>query len=209
MLRSTHFCESVAAEVRAAEDVDRLAIDAAREQAHVPAGLLGQELLHRLQAREPLLRHVPEEEADGRGVLHAEAVHRLARDVGRDLQRAASALLDAQARRDATELALVGDAVVGVAASGDLAEEQGRLASVVGVRRRAHGRHAREVARDDGVGGRAAHAAARPLAARALVRFLEWNFLGPVGQLGNSDAKVANLGSLLDPAAVGVHVPEN
>ena len=41
------------------------------------------------------------------------------------------------------------------------------------------------------------------------MRFLEWNFLGPVGQLGNSDAKVANLGSLLDPAAVGVHVPEN
>ena len=41
------------------------------------------------------------------------------------------------------------------------------------------------------------------------MRFLEWNFVGPVGQLGYDDAKVANLGSLLDPAATGVHVPEN
>ncbi len=32
----------------------------------------------------------------------------------------------------------------------------------------------------------------------SIVRFLEFNFLGPVGQLGHNDAKVANLGSLLD-----------
>lgn len=43
----------------------------------------------------------------------------------------------------------------------------------------------------------------------SVVRFLEYNFLGPTGQLGYNDAKVANLGSLLDPNATGVPVPEN
>jgi phospholipase C len=42
----------------------------------------------------------------------------------------------------------------------------------------------------------------------SIVRFLEYDFLGPVGQLGHDDAKVANIGSLLDPSATGVHVPE-
>lgn len=42
----------------------------------------------------------------------------------------------------------------------------------------------------------------------SVVRFLEYNFIGPVGQLGHNDAKVANLGSLLDPSRTGVHVPE-
>ena len=42
----------------------------------------------------------------------------------------------------------------------------------------------------------------------SVVRFLEFNFLGPVGQLGHNDAKVSNLGSLLDPTKTGVHVPE-
>jgi phospholipase C len=42
----------------------------------------------------------------------------------------------------------------------------------------------------------------------SVVRFLEYNFVGPVGQLGHNDAKVANIGSLLDPASTGVHVPE-
>lgn len=43
----------------------------------------------------------------------------------------------------------------------------------------------------------------------SVVKFLEWNFLGgKTGQLGGRDAVVANLGSLLDPAATGVAVPE-
>jgi phospholipase C len=42
----------------------------------------------------------------------------------------------------------------------------------------------------------------------SVVRFLEYNFLGPVGQLGHNDARVANLGSLLDPNTTGIHVPE-
>jgi len=42
----------------------------------------------------------------------------------------------------------------------------------------------------------------------SVVRFLEWNFLGATGQLGARDALVHNLGSLLDPAAVGVVVPD-
>ena len=42
----------------------------------------------------------------------------------------------------------------------------------------------------------------------SIVRFLEYNFVGPVGQLGHNDAKVHNIGSLLDPNATGVHVPE-
>lgn len=42
----------------------------------------------------------------------------------------------------------------------------------------------------------------------SIVRFLEYNFIGPVGQLGYNDAKVHNIGSLLDPNATTVHVPE-
>ena len=42
----------------------------------------------------------------------------------------------------------------------------------------------------------------------AFVRFLEYNFIGKVGQLGYNDAKVANIGSMLDAKAVGVPVPE-
>jgi len=42
----------------------------------------------------------------------------------------------------------------------------------------------------------------------SIVRFLEYNFLGPVGQLGYNDAKVHNIGSLLDPTVTVVHVPE-
>lgn len=42
----------------------------------------------------------------------------------------------------------------------------------------------------------------------SIVRFLEYNFLGPVGQLGANDAKVHNIGSLLDKTAVGIPVPE-
>ncbi|MFO0575188.1 MAG: alkaline phosphatase family protein [Polyangia bacterium] len=43
----------------------------------------------------------------------------------------------------------------------------------------------------------------------SIVRFLEYNFVGKVGQLGYSDAKVANIGSLLDEKAVGFPVPAN
>lgn len=43
----------------------------------------------------------------------------------------------------------------------------------------------------------------------SVVRFLEYNFLGPVGQLGHNDAKVHNLGSLLDPAKTGVVIPSD
>jgi phospholipase C len=42
----------------------------------------------------------------------------------------------------------------------------------------------------------------------SIVRFLEYNFVGPVGQLGARDAKVNNLGSLLDPKATGIVIPE-
>jgi phospholipase C len=42
----------------------------------------------------------------------------------------------------------------------------------------------------------------------SLVRFLEYNFVGPTGQLGANDAKVANIGGLLDPATTGIVVPE-
>jgi phospholipase C len=45
----------------------------------------------------------------------------------------------------------------------------------------------------------------------SIVKFVEWNWLGgasgTTGQLGGRDASVANLGSLLDPAATGVAVP--
>ena len=43
----------------------------------------------------------------------------------------------------------------------------------------------------------------------SIVRFLENNFVGKVGQLGYNDAKVANIGSMLDAKAVGFPVPEN
>ena len=42
----------------------------------------------------------------------------------------------------------------------------------------------------------------------SVVRFLEWNFLGPVGQLGQNDGKVNNLGSLLDQTRTGIPIPE-
>lgn len=42
----------------------------------------------------------------------------------------------------------------------------------------------------------------------SVVKFLEWNFLGATGQLGARDANVNNIGSLLDPNATGVVVPE-
>jgi phospholipase C len=43
----------------------------------------------------------------------------------------------------------------------------------------------------------------------SVVKFIEWNWLAmQTGQLGGRDATVANLGSLLDPAATGVTVPE-
>ena len=44
----------------------------------------------------------------------------------------------------------------------------------------------------------------------SIVRFLEWNFLGAarMGGLGHRDVVVHSLGSLLDPAQVGVPVPE-
>ena len=41
----------------------------------------------------------------------------------------------------------------------------------------------------------------------SVVRFLEYNFLGAVGQLGHNDARVKNLGSLLDPAKTGILIP--
>jgi phospholipase C len=42
----------------------------------------------------------------------------------------------------------------------------------------------------------------------SVVRFLEYNFLGPVGQLGGNDAKVNNIGSLLDREQTGIPIPE-
>ena len=47
-----------------------------------------------------------------------------------------------------------------------------------------------------------------PLEHSSVVRFLEWNFLGPVGQLGARDTVVHGLGSLLDADRVGLPVPE-
>ena len=41
----------------------------------------------------------------------------------------------------------------------------------------------------------------------SILRFLEYNFVGPVGQLGYSDAIVNNLGSLLDPSTTGIVIP--
>jgi phospholipase C len=42
----------------------------------------------------------------------------------------------------------------------------------------------------------------------SVVRFLEYNFIGQVGQLGFNDAKVHNIGSLLDPTQTGIPIPE-
>jgi phospholipase C len=42
----------------------------------------------------------------------------------------------------------------------------------------------------------------------SIVKFIEWNWLGATGQLKTRDQEVNNLGSLLDPAATGVAVPE-
>jgi phospholipase C len=47
-----------------------------------------------------------------------------------------------------------------------------------------------------------------PMEHSSIVRFLEYNFVGGVGQLSGNDAKVHNLGSLLDPKATGVVIPE-
>ena len=43
----------------------------------------------------------------------------------------------------------------------------------------------------------------------SVVRFLEYNFLGPryAGALGHRDAAVANIGSLLDPTKTGIVIP--
>jgi hypothetical protein len=44
----------------------------------------------------------------------------------------------------------------------------------------------------------------------SLVKLIEWNWLGgATGQLKGRDAVVANVGSVLDPAATGAAVPEN
>ncbi|MFO0653075.1 MAG: alkaline phosphatase family protein [Polyangiales bacterium] len=43
----------------------------------------------------------------------------------------------------------------------------------------------------------------------SIVKFLEFNFLGATGQLSARDAVVNNIGSLLDPTATGMAVPEN
>jgi phospholipase C len=43
----------------------------------------------------------------------------------------------------------------------------------------------------------------------SIVKFLEWNYLdGKTGQLGARDGVVNNIGSLLDPAAVGATIPD-
>ncbi|HSN29661.1 MAG TPA: alkaline phosphatase family protein [Kofleriaceae bacterium] len=42
----------------------------------------------------------------------------------------------------------------------------------------------------------------------SIVKFIEWNWTSQTGQLAGRDATVANLGSLLDPAATGTQVPE-
>ena len=43
----------------------------------------------------------------------------------------------------------------------------------------------------------------------SIVKFIEWNWLGmQTGQLAGRDATVANIGSLLDPAATVTVVPE-
>ena len=42
----------------------------------------------------------------------------------------------------------------------------------------------------------------------SIVRFLEYIFVGPTGQLQHNDAKVNNIGSLLDRNATGIRIPE-
>jgi phospholipase C len=44
----------------------------------------------------------------------------------------------------------------------------------------------------------------------SIVKFIEWNWLAQkTGQLGTRDANVHNIGSLIDPAAAGIQVPED
>lgn len=42
----------------------------------------------------------------------------------------------------------------------------------------------------------------------SIVKFLEYNFLGPVGELGARDGWVNNIGSLLDASKTGIPIPE-
>jgi phospholipase C len=54
------------------------------------------------------------------------------------------------------------------------------------------------------------HVSHVPMEHSSIVKFLEWYFLGQkTGQLGGRDAVVNDLGSLIDPGASGVAVPEN
>jgi phospholipase C len=46
-----------------------------------------------------------------------------------------------------------------------------------------------------------------PMEHSSIVRFLEWNFVGPTGQLAGNDVKVNNIGSMLDPAQTGITIP--
>lgn len=53
------------------------------------------------------------------------------------------------------------------------------------------------------------HVAHAVLEHSSIVKFIEWNWLAQAtGQLGNRDATVNNLGSLLDPGQTGAAVPE-
>jgi phospholipase C len=47
-----------------------------------------------------------------------------------------------------------------------------------------------------------------PMEHSSVVRFLEWNFLGATGQLQARDATVNGIGSLLDPAEIGVAIAD-
>jgi hypothetical protein len=42
----------------------------------------------------------------------------------------------------------------------------------------------------------------------SVVRFLEQNFIGSVGQLHARDAVVNDIGSLLDPTTTGIVIPD-
>jgi hypothetical protein len=42
----------------------------------------------------------------------------------------------------------------------------------------------------------------------SILKFVEYNFTGETGQLGNRDTNVNNIGSLLDPAETGLVIPE-
>lgn len=43
----------------------------------------------------------------------------------------------------------------------------------------------------------------------SIIKFIEFNFTGETGQLGNRDTNVHNIGSLLDPAQTGLVIPED